>query len=280
MEKSLTALLPAARTYLFVPGDRPERFGKAWDSLADEVILDLEDAVSPERKSLAREAIANWLQADRPVWVRCNAVDTQWFEEDVKLARHEGLAGFVVPKAEEIPASLSQAVRDKGIGLIPLIETAVGFHRAQALASVEGVRRLAFGSIDFQVDLGIDGEDDALLYFRSQLVLASRLAGRPSPIDGVTADITDSARIRAEAERSRRLGMGAKLCIHPGQIAMVHEVFEPSAAQRDWAERVLLAMERSGGAAATVDGKMVDRPVLLRALNIGRAPAANARLRT
>lgn len=282
MNNPSTTPAPAAvaRTYLFVPGDRPERFGKAWDSQADEVILDLEDAVSPENKTVARKAIAGWLQSQRPVWVRCNAADTGWFEEDVKLGWIEGIAGFVVPKAEQLPQTLLQLVQEKGLGLIALIETATGFANALELARAPGVRRLAFGALDFQVDLGIEGDDDALLYFRSQLVLTSRLAGLPPPIDGVTPSIGDPERVRLDAQQSRRLGLGAKLCIHPSQIAPVHEAFEPSAQERDWAQRVLEAMERSAGAAVSVDGKMVDRPVLLRALKISRTLAADKRLRS
>jgi citrate lyase subunit beta/citryl-CoA lyase len=140
------------------------------------------------------------------------------------------------------------------------------------------VVRLAFGAIDFQVDMGIPGEDDALLYFRSRLVLASRLASLPAPIDGVTVSTSDSEQLRHDTLRSRRLGFGAKLCIHPAQVETVHRVLAPTDDERAWAQRVVGAMERSGGAAVTVDGKMVDKPVLLRAQRIAASPRPEERL--
>ena len=258
----------APRSYLFVPGNRPERFDKAWQSAADAVIVDLEDAVAPQHKAQARDSVAGWLSAARPVWIRVNAADTVWLDDDLALLGMPGVAGAVVPKAEELSAALVDAASRHGIGLVALVETAVGIQRAQQLAATPGVVRLAFGSIDFQVDLGIEGDDDALLYFRSQLVLASRLASIAAPIDGVTVSTSDVELLRRDAQRARRLGFGAKLCIHPQQIETVHAVLSPSGEERAWAARVISAMESSGGAAVAVDGKMVDRPVLLRAQRI------------
>lgn len=258
----------APRSYLFVPGDRPERFDKAWASAADAVIVDLEDAVAPQHKLQARAAVAGWLSAARPVWIRINPADSAWFDDDVALLGLPGVAGAVVPKAEALPAALVDAAARHGFGLIALVETAVGMQAAQQLAATRGVVRLAFGSIDFQVDLGIEGDDDALLAFRSHLVLASRLASIAAPIDGVTVTTSDIEQLRRDTQRSRRLGFGAKLCIHPQQIETVHAVWSPSDEERAWAARVIAAMEGSAGAAVGVDGKMVDRPVLLRARRI------------
>ena len=269
----------SARSYLFVPGDRPDRFDKAWSSQADEVILDLEDAVSVEKKAYARQAVSTWLRPDRPVWIRCNAADTPWFVDDLELGGQAGVAGFVLPKAEELPPSLQSLVQTNNTRVIPIIETAVGLQSAGSLAKEPCVVRLAFGALDFKVDMGIEGDDDALLYFRSQLVLASRLAGKPSPIDGVTTAIGDPQQVSNDTQRARRLGMGAKLCIHPMQIGLVHETFEPTANERDWAQRVLAAMDDGLGAAVQMDGKMVDRPVFLRALKISSAPSSHKSLR-
>lgn len=279
MTETSTRAAPCARTYLFVPGDRPDRFDKAWDSAADAVILDLEDAVAPDRKELARRAVAGWLRPDKAVWVRCNAVDTAWFESDVALAACDGIAGFVLPKAEVVPDAMLQRLRQYRLGLIALIETARGLAHADALAALPQVTRLAFGALDFQVDLGVEGDDDALLYFRSRLVLSSRLAGKPAPIDGVTPAVDDEQALRGDAMRARRLGFGARLCIHPRQIAVTHEVLAPSVEERRWAARVLSAMAASAGAAVAVDGRMVDLPVLRRATAIAQAPAAEERLR-
>ena len=261
-----------ARSYLFVPGDRPERFDKAWASDADEIIIDLEDAVAPAGKEQARHSVAGWLDPRRTVWLRVNAVDSAWFEDDLRLACEPGLAGIVLPKAEAVPDALLGLLQQGRIGgVIALIETAEGLRCAREIAATPGMRRLAFGSIDFQVDLGIEGDGDELLFFRSQLVWQSRLAGLPAPIDGVATAIDDETLVRTQALHSRRLGFGARLCIHPRQLAPVHEAFTPGAAERAWATRVMAALEASGGAAVAVDGRMVDRPVWLQAQRIANA---------
>lgn len=265
-----------ARSFLFVPGDRPERFGKAWDSDADDIILDLEDAVAVHAKAQARQAIAQWLDASRPVWLRINAHGTDDFERDLELVQRAGVAGVLLSKAETPLPLLSALCVSRGVALMPLVESAQGLHRVGEIAAMPGVVRLAFGSIDFQADLGIEGEGDTLLAFRSHLVLHSRLAGLAAPVDGVSLEIGDDAAITQAAARSRALGFGAKLCIHPRQVQAVHEAFAPSGAQRGWAGRVLAAMEASGGAAVAVDGRMVDRPVWLQALRIAAAAGPGA----
>lgn len=255
------------RSYLFVPADRPERFAKALQAGADAVIVDLEDAVAPAAKSAARDALANWLAGPdaAPVLLRINGAHAEDFADDLRLCAHPRLAGVMLPKAETADGVARVAAAAPGKPILPLIETAAGYEAARAVAAAPGVQRLAFGSIDFQADLGIEGDDDALLCFRSGLVLASRLAGRESPVDGVTTAIGDDAAIEADTARALRLGFGAKLCIHPKQVAAVHRAFAPTPAQVDWARRVLAAADASGGAAVAVDGKMVDTPVLLRA---------------
>ena len=258
----------AARSFLFVPGDRPERFAKAWDSDADEIILDLEDAVAPAAKAQARQAIAQWLDPSRPAWLRVNANGTDDFIRDLELVPRGGVAGIMLSKAEAPLPALSALCLAHGVALMPLVESALGMHRLGEIAAMPGVVRLAFGSIDFQADLGIEGEDDALLAFRSQLVLHARLAGLAAPVDGVSLEIGDDEAILRAARRARALGFGGKLCIHPRQLPAVHQAFSPTAAQREWAARVLAAMQASGGAAVAVDGRMVDRPVWLQAQRI------------
>lgn len=254
-----------ARSYLFVPGNRPERFAKACAAGADAVIVDLEDAVPPQEKVAAREAVAAWASSAQPVLLRINAAETEWFAGDVALCGGGGVAGIVLPKAERLDEILLLAARCKGAPVLPLIETARGFAEARTIARASGVQRLLFGSIDFQLDLGIDGEDDELLYFRSQLVLESRLAGIQPPVDGVNTAIDDAGRLRADAARARRLGFGGKLCIHPRQVAVVNGCFAAAEEEVAWARRVLEAVAASKGEAIAVDGKMVDRPVVLKA---------------
>jgi citrate lyase subunit beta/citryl-CoA lyase len=256
------------RSYLFVPADRPQRFEKAQASGADCVIVDLEDAVAPEAKGAARRALAEWLgsaaAARAPVAVRVNASAAEGLDEDLAACGVGPLAALVVPKAER-PEDL-QAIADRcKVPLVALVETAVGIDNVRAVARSPSVARLAFGSIDFQLDLGIAGEGEELLAFRSQLVLASRVAGLQAPIDGVSTAIGDAAAVEADARRARRLGFGAKLCIHPSQVEVVNRAFTPGADEIAWARRVVEAVRASGGAAVAVDGKMVDKPVLLRA---------------
>ena len=258
-------MLQPAPSLLFVPGSRPDRFEKALAAGADALIIDLEDAVAPADKERAREDVSAWLAPHRAVMVRINGADTAWFRDDLALCRRPGVAAVMLPKAER--AEDVAAVRGAGAAtVLPLIESAAGMAALTAIAAAPGVQRLVFGSIDFQVDLGMrDALEDELLFFRSQLVLTSRLAGLQAPVDGVSTAIDDADQLRDDVLRARRLGFGGKLCIHPRQVASVNRHFAPSAAERAWAQRVLDAAAASGGAAIAVDGKMVDKPVILRA---------------
>lgn len=259
------------RSYLFVPGNRPERFAKAYASGADAVIIDLEDAVPASERPVARANAAAWVGPEHPVYIRVNGATTEWFREDIKLGALPGVAGIVLPKAErtEDIAAVAKPV-------VPIIETARGFWNASALAQTSNVHRLAFGSIDFQVDLGIHGEGEELLYFRSQLVLVSRMAGLPAPIDGITAVFDSMEPVRADTQRARRIGFGAKLCIHPKQIATVNECFGATPEEMAWAERVMEASAKAGGAAVSMNGEMIDRPVVARAQAILAQRAARS----
>ncbi len=253
------------RSYLFVPGNRPERFDKALASGADAVIVDLEDAVPPDQKDAARALVGAWLCAARPVAVRINAADTPWFADDVALCRSAGVAAVMLAKSERV-ADLAAIGHD--LPLIPLIESAAGFDALRAIAAAPNVQRLAFGAIDFQLDLNLRANFDELLFFRSQFVLGSKLANLAAPIDSPSTSIDDLAEVESEAQRARRLGFGAKLCIHPKQVGVVNASFSPSAAEVDWAERVVAAAAASQGAAVALDGKMIDTPVILRARRI------------
>lgn len=259
----------SAATWLFVPGSRPDRFAKAVASGADEVICDLEDAVAPDEKEQARADVVAWLRGGGSGWVRLNAVGTRWHDDDVAaLGGCAGLRGLVVPKAESPSALAALAAEVPGPdGLVALVESAVGVLRAADLAACPGVRRLAFGSLDFALDVDAAGDDDSLLLARSTLVLASRAGGRPAPIDGVTTALDDPEAVAADARRARRLGFGGKLCLSPSQVPVVAAQFRPSDSEVDWARRVVAASDGSTGVVAT-DGEMVDRPVLERAQRI------------
>lgn len=259
------AVLP--RSYLFVPGSRPERFTKALASGADAVIIDLEDAVAESEKDSARQALVNWLDGQVPVYVRINAYGTPWYEEDLAaLGRHPNVAGLVVPKAWDSAQLESLASQCRtGLALLPIIESAAGFAAMHAVAQVPDVQRLIFGTIDFQVDLGMQLSEQELNTYRCQFALVSRLASIGSPVDGVTTVLDDDAILQEASRQSRRFGFGAKLCIHPRQVTAVHTGFRASPSEYDWARRVLHAAAASGGEATVVDGEMVDVPVILRA---------------
>ncbi len=254
------------RTYLFVPGNRPDRFEKARQSGAHAVILDLEDAVEGRQKDRARENVASWLSPKRPVYVRINGTGTPWFERDLELVRMPGVLGVVLPKAEHPEQIVQVAAYLTGEALVlPLLETALGVWNARALAQAPRVERVAFGAIDFQLDTGITGEQEELLYARSRLVLASRIAGILPPADGVTVALDDMARLQDEVARARRLGFGGKLCIHPRQVDTINRGFAPTESECAWARRIVEAAKATEAGAFRLDGELVDRPVIERA---------------
>lgn len=252
------------KSFLFVPGNRPERFDKACAAGADAVILDLEDAVAPPGKDAARDAVRRWLEEGGRAWLRVNGTDTPWHRGDLALLGSGGVLGVLLPKAERVDELRALASFTR-MPLVPLVETALGLWNARELASVTGVQRLAFGSVDFQVDLSIQGDGDELLFARSQLVLASRVAGVLPPIDGVTVAIDDDSVLEADVARARRLGFGGKLSIHPRQVAAIQAGFRPAAADLEWARRVIEATDTAGHDAVRLDGKLVDKPVIDRA---------------
>ncbi|MBY4896897.1 CoA ester lyase [Cupriavidus sp. AU9028] len=257
------ATLP--RSYLFVPADRPERFAKAHASGADMVILDLEDAVAPADKERARALLDDYLAAGGSGMVRVNGTQTRWFEDDLRVCRHPGVHGVILPKAEaKEQIAQTRARLPERAALLPLIETAAGMTRAAEVAAAPGVQRLVFGTVDFRTELAIEGDDLELLTFRSLLVLASRTAGIGAPVDGVTVAIADVEELRAASWRGRRLGFGAKLCIHPSQVPHVNDAYRPAPAQLAWARRVLEQARVESGA-FQLDGEMVDAPVIARA---------------
>jgi citrate lyase subunit beta/citryl-CoA lyase len=269
----MTSDITRARSFLFVPASRPERFAKAIASAADAVILDLEDAVALDQKAQAREQLSQGLAAFTPeqrarVLVRINPADTEWHADDLALLApwaQRGLGGVVVPKAASAQgiAALA-AVLGPLARLVPLIESLEGLDAVDAIARAPQVLRLSFGHLDFQLDLGMrcTPEEPELTSVRLSLVAASRRAQLPAPVDGVTVDTSDEARLRADARRARAFGFGGKLCIHPAQAGPVNETFSPSAAEVDWARRVVEADAAHPGQAFSLDGKMVDLPVV------------------
>ena len=267
--------LASARSFLFVPANRPERFAKAAASGADAVILDLEDSVPLQAKAEARAAIRqHWgvLQGSPcAVVIRINSPDTEWGRQDLlDLQDLGGLAGVMVPKCES-PATLARVARTwPGVPSLPIIESAAGHLALRGIALAPQVGRLVVGHIDFLADTGMVCSDDQreLDTLRFEVAMCTRVANLAPAVDGVTVSVDDEALIRADTQRALRFGFGAKLCIHPRQVPVVHATFAPTPTQLEWAERVLSAMEASQGSAVQLDGKMVDLPVVLQAYRL------------
>jgi citrate lyase subunit beta / citryl-CoA lyase len=255
------------RSWLFGPGHSERILARVFDAGADEALLDLEDAVPPEQKGRARALVADAL-AGHAGWVRVNRPGTDLCAAD--LAAVGGLAsGLRLPKVESAAdvAWVRERLDGRDVPLTAAIETAPGVLRAVEIAAAPGVVSLAFGNVDFGLEVGVDPADDqATLYARSYLVIASRAAGIEPPSDGVWARYRDLDGLRDEAARARRLGFFGKSAIHPSQVPVINEVFSPTADELDWARRVVAAFAASAGAATRLDdGEMVDVPVAERA---------------
>ncbi|MEU5046891.1 HpcH/HpaI aldolase/citrate lyase family protein [Streptomyces griseorubiginosus] len=258
----VSSYIASARSWLFVPGHRPDRFAKAAACGADVVIIDLEDAVAAEDKTQARVSAAAWLAEGNAAVLRINPPGTPWFQSDLTEAGRHGCP-VMVPKAEDPVVLTDIAARVAGrCELIPLIETAAGVERAWEVCATVGVARAAFGNVDLAGQLGVAWDDHAALaYARSRLVSASAAAGICSPVDGVTTAVKDAGVLRDDITHARRLGFTGKLCIHPDQVEAVGRGFAPSQDELEWARAVVTA----GDSVTTVDGRMVDKPVLERA---------------
>ena len=258
--------------FLFVPGTRPERFIKALDSGAAGVVLDLEDAVPEEDKKSARDAIrAAWptfnAEQKKRLVIRTNAPGTPFYAADLILAQELDVSCLLIPKSESMDQINGAALILPNTAIIPMIETAIGLDRLREIANSNQVIRLALGNLDLQADLGMvcDLQETQLQTARYQIVLASRVAQLAPPIDGVTPSTDDIERITDDAERAKRLGFGGKLCIHPKQVLIVKNAFMPTEEEFAWAQRVIEADQASKGGAVKLDGRMIDRPVVLLA---------------
>ena len=269
--------LSDACSFLFVPATQPERYGKALASGADGVIIDLEDAVGLYDKAKAREILKNtWpsisIDQRHRIVVRCNAPGSSFYAADLMLAKELQVRNLMIPKTESRDHINGAAEELKNTAFIPMIETPLGLHHLNEIASTEQVLRLALGNLDMQVELGMSCDDNEteIDTARFMLVLASKLAQIAPPLDGVTPSTDDEPRIFAHAQKAKRFGFGAKLCIHPKQIPIIKRAFSPTVEEISWAKRVLAADNASNGQAVKVDGKMVDRPVVMLAHRILR----------
>jgi citrate lyase subunit beta / citryl-CoA lyase len=281
------------RSFLFAPGNHARRVEKALSLDADAVILDLEDAVATAEKRATRDAVIAALVRPRRalLYVRVNAVDTEFCYGDLAAIVRPGLDGIILPKVESPagPATadwlVAQFEREQGlvprkIDLVPIIETARGLNQIDAiLAAGTRVKRIAFGAGDFTLDVNMAwSRDEAeLAYARAKIVTASRAAGIEAPFDTVWVDLADQEGLEASARTALGFGFQGKTCIHPNQIAVVNRVFTPSETEIAFAERVVAAFARAeaeGSAAIQLDGKFIDYPILYRAQRVLEKVAA------
>ena len=257
---------------LFVPATRPERIPKAIATGADRVIVDLEDAVQENLKQQARDNLDVFLSEtpDARILVRVNAPDHWAHVADLELCRrHGGVIGILLPKAESAAQVTTAAGTKKPIW--PIIESAKGLVAINEIAGAQGVERLSFGSLDLGLDLnlttGSPAAEEILGHARFAVLLATRTAGLAPALDGVFPSIQDSAGLLSTVQFARDMGFGGALCIHPTQVAIIHQAFKPSQEELQWAQRIIEAA-RSGEGVFVLDGQMVDAPVIGRAQSI------------
>ena len=278
------------RSLLFAPGNHARRVEKALGLAADGVILDLEDAVAISEKAATRPVVAGAFDKPRSgkLYVRVNALGTEWCYGDITAVVRAGLDGIVLPKVEhahELRTAdwlIGALERERGIpagaiDLIPIIETALGLSNLQGICrSGTRMKRLAFGAGDFTLDMGMVWTrlEAELLPYRSACVLESRAAGLEAPLDTVWADLRDLEGFIASARHAAALGFQGKMCIHPDQIAEANAAFSPDEAAVAKARRIVEAFDKAeaeGLASIQLDGQFIDYPIVQRARRVVEA---------
>jgi citrate lyase subunit beta/citryl-CoA lyase len=261
-------------TWLYAPGDRPDVVGKALGSGADVVLIDLEDAVAPDRKEYTRTATADRLCEPQPVpvHVRVNALDGPWVEGDLKaLSGLPGVSGLRLPKVtspREVVrvAELTGPARDEadggGVALHALLESALGVERAFAIACAHpALRGIGLGEADLRADLGVR-EDRGLDWSRSRVVAAARAAGLPAPVQSVYPDVRDLEGLAASCAHGRALGFLGRAAIHPRQLPVIERAYLPTPKEIVEAEQITEAATATAGAQALPDGRFIDAAVV------------------
>jgi citrate lyase subunit beta/citryl-CoA lyase len=275
------------RSLLFAPGNHARRVEKALTLAADGVILDLEDAVAVSEKVAARPAVAEAFAKPRAgkLYVRVNALTTEWCFGDIVAIVQTGLDGIILPKVEhahELQTAdwlIGNLERERGLAvgaldLIPIVETALGISNLSDICrSGTRTRRLAFGAGDFTLDMGMvwTRSEAELLPHRAACVMQSRAAGMEPPMDTVWADLRDAEGFVASARGAAALGFQGKMCIHPDQIEAANAAFTPDAAAVAQARRIMAAFEKAeaeGLASIQLDGQFIDYPIVQRARRV------------
>lgn len=272
-----------SRVFLFSPGSDRQKAEKAIASAADFVILDLEDAVAPSEKEQARVQIVEMLTAyrNRPIIVRINALSTLWALQDLLSVIPTRPYGILVPKTEsasdvgKVSWLIEQLMGpDSGMWIYPLLETGAGIENVKEIAlASKDIKQLVFGALDYCLDLGVEyqPDSDVLMSARTRIVNASAMAKLPGPIDTVYPVVKDGEGLRQDTLTAKKLGFKGKLIIHPSQIEIVQQVFSPSEHEIDEAKDIIKVYEQAkaeGKGAIQWKGKMLDEPVLKRALQV------------
>ncbi|MBB6124372.1 HpcH/HpaI aldolase/citrate lyase family protein [Sphingobium subterraneum] len=274
------------RSLLFVPGDRPERFGKAAASGADALILDLEDSVAPERKDFARGAIAEWLAQERDVraFVRVNPLDGGMTASDLAAVLPAGPDGVMLPKAEGA-ASVQRLVEMTGDTPVPILpiasETAAAVFQLGSYGTVAGhLAGLTWGAEDLPAAIGastareVDGRYTPPYEMVRALTLFGAHAAGVDAIETVFPDIANEQGLAKFVARARRDGFTGMMAIHPSQVAVINAGFTPTEVEVAHARAVIAAFaENPGTGALKLDGKMIDRPHLVMAQRVIAAVA-------
>jgi citrate lyase subunit beta/citryl-CoA lyase len=260
-------------TWLYAPGDRPATVAKALDAGADVVVIDLEDAVAPDRKDYARAATAELLTDPQPlpVHVRVNALGSPAAEADLEaLAGLPGLTGLRLPKVtsrEQLVQVADHTALATGSAppLYALLESALGVERAHAIATAHpALRGIALGETDLRADLGVR-EDRGLDWSRSRVIVAARAAGLPAPPQSVHPDIHDLDGLATTCAHGRTLGFLGRAAIHPRQLPVIERAYLPTQRELEQAERILKAAAEQEGAQALPDGTFIDAAVVAAA---------------
>lgn len=269
--REATRVDPAnARSWQLVSARNPQDFDAAQLGRADQIILDIEDAVDDRYKDQARADVVEWLTNGGRGWVRINDVTTPYWRDDLDaLVGLPGLIGVMLAKAENADSVIATAEAMPGALVLPLVESALGIEEVSQVARARGSFRLAFGSGDYRKDTGAENVAAAMAYPRSRLVVSSRAAGLPAPIDGPTPP-GSHALLREQGADGVAQGMSGKLCLDMSQPAIINEVFAPTPADVAWALDFLAAFEANGRVLR--DGS--DKPRLGRAERIKERAAA------
>ena len=236
-----------SRSWMLVNGAKPELFDAAAKAKADQIILDVEDAVDPKQKVAALESVAEWLDNGGKAWVRVNDRNTGFWQGDMDRLRNcKNLQGVMLAKAEAAShVEDTYAALGGRFPVLALVETALGIEEARSITSARGTFRLAFGSGDYRRDTGTAMHDLAMAYPRSRLVVASRVGNLPGPIDGPTVG-TSHALLREQSELAVALGLTGKLCLDTSQLAVINETISPTKSDVTWAVTFLEDFESRG----------------------------------